>query len=48
VRILLKNAASAGFPDQPNKFQQILRANEALSTQVNFRRLPAPRNASDF
>jgi hypothetical protein len=27
---------------------RLLRANEALSTQVNFRRLPASRNASDF
>src|SRR6516225_8803818 len=27
---------------------RLLRSNEALSTQVNFRRLPAPRNASDF
>jgi hypothetical protein len=25
-----------------------LRTNEALSTQVNFRRLPVPRNARDF
>jgi hypothetical protein len=25
-----------------------LRMNEALSTQVNFRRLPVPRNSSDF
>jgi hypothetical protein len=26
---------------------RLLRTNEALSTQVNFRRLPAPRNASN-
>ena len=27
---------------------RLLRTNEALSTQVNFRRLPVPRNARDF
>ena len=27
---------------------RLLRTNEALSTQVNFRRLPVPRKARDF
>jgi hypothetical protein len=27
---------------------RLLRTNEALSTQVNFRRLPVPRNAGTF
>ena len=48
----MKAFIPTGDPAEPVRYAEVpepeLRTNEALSTQVSFRRLPVPRNAKNF